>query len=58
MILNTSQVQTEKISLDKGVCPDKIKCDTELRAFDAEGNEHRFTPEFHVSSVAFYMLNC
>jgi hypothetical protein len=26
----------------------KIKCDTELRAFDARGVEHRFTPEFHV----------
>ena len=27
----------------------RFKCDTEIRAFDANGGEHRFTPECHVS---------
>lgn len=26
----------------------RFKCDTEVRAFDADGMEHRFTPECHV----------
>lgn len=27
----------------------RVKHDAEVRAFDADGNEHRFTPEAHVS---------
>ena len=29
----------------------RFKCDVELRAFDASGVEHRFTPEFHVRYI-------
>lgn len=39
----------------------RIKSKTEVRAFDAEGVEHRFTPEVHVSHrflLVFCRPNC
>jgi len=34
-----------------------MKGDKELRAFDADGIEHQFTPEFHVSNYILCMIS-
>ena len=48
IFFSTFQLEAEEISLRRDQVPKKITCDTELRAFDAAGIEHTFTPEFHV----------
>ena len=40
-------------TLRKTMGPARKQCDVELRAFDAEGKEHTFTPESHVSLQKF-----
>lgn len=47
------QVKVDNLSFEKKDVLHRFKCDIQLRAFDAEGIEHCFTPEFHVSSSIF-----
>jgi hypothetical protein len=34
----------------------RFKCDVPVRAFDAEGGEHLFTPESHVSLLCILVV--
>jgi len=49
------QVEVKDKDFETGASVGRFKSDTEVRAFDADGGEHRFIPECHVgNTIAFY----
>ena len=54
--MTLQQIELEKISLMADQNPAKVPCDTELEAFDAQGQKHSFRPQFHVSADHFSLV--